>query len=102
MQQLDKIRRVVGKQIEGAPHEVLLVLDATAGQNAISQARGFSEVAHCSGIILTKLDGSAKGGVILPIHEQFKLPVKFVGLGEGIEDLAEFDPANFARALFEN
>lgn len=102
MQQLDKIRRVVGKQIEDAPHEVLLVLDATAGQNAISQARGFSEVAHCTGIILTKLDGSAKGGVILPIHEQFKLPVKFVGLGEGIEDLAEFDPANFARALYED
>lgn len=101
MQQLDKIRRVVGKQVEGAPHEVLLVLDATAGQNAISQARGFSEVAGCTGIILAKLDGSAKGGVILPIHEQFQLPVKFVGLGEGIEDLAPFDPSNFAQALFD-
>ncbi len=100
MQQLDKIRRVVGKQIEGAPHEVLLVLDATAGQNAISQARGFSEVAGCTGIILAKLDGSAKGGVILPIRRQFSLPVKFVGVGEGIDDLAPFDPASFASALF--
>lgn len=100
MQQLDKIRRVVGKQVDGAPHEVLLVLDATAGQNAISQARGFSEVAGCTGIILAKLDGSAKGGVILPIRQQFGLPVKFVGLGEGIDDLAAFDPASFAEALF--
>lgn len=100
MQQLDKIRRVVGKQIPEAPHEVLLVLDATAGQNAISQARGFSEVAGCTGIILAKLDGSAKGGVILPIRRQFNLPVKFVGLGEGIDDLSPFDPASFATALF--
>ena len=100
MQQLDKIRRVVGKQVDGAPHEVLLVLDATAGQNAISQARGFSDVAGCTGIILAKLDGSAKGGVILPIRQQFGLPVKFVGLGEGIDDLAAFDPASFAEALF--
>ncbi len=100
MQQLDKIRRVAGKKIEGAPHEVLLVLDATAGQNAISQAKGFSEAAGCTGIVLAKLDGSAKGGVILPIREQFQLPVKFVGLGEGIEDIAEFDPASFAQALF--
>jgi len=102
MQQLDKIRRVVGKQVEGAPHEVLLVLDATAGQNAISQARGFSETAGCTGIILAKLDGSAKGGVILPIRRQFSLPVKFVGLGEGIDDLAPFDPASFAEALFSH
>lgn len=102
MQQLDKIRRVVGKieKVEDAPHEVLLVLDATAGQNAISQARGFSDAAGCTGIVLAKLDGSAKGGVILPIREQFELPVKFVGLGEGIDDLAEFDAAAFAKALF--
>ncbi|GAA5510709.1 signal recognition particle-docking protein FtsY [Novipirellula caenicola] len=100
MQQLEKIRRVVEKKIEGAPHEVLLVLDSTAGQNAISQARGFSEAAKCTGIILAKLDGSAKGGVVLPIREQFQLPVKFVGLGEGIEDIAPFDPASFATALF--
>ncbi len=102
MQQLDKIRRVIGKKIEGAPHEVLLVLDATAGQNAISQARGFSEVAGCTGIVLAKLDGSAKGGVIMPIREQFGLPVKFVGLGEGIGDLAKFDAQSFADALFRD
>ena len=100
MQQFEKIRRVVGKKVEGAPHEVLLVLDATAGQNAISQARGFSEAAGCTGIVLAKLDGSAKGGVILPIREQFQLPVKFVGLGEGIDDIAEFDAGAFAKALF--
>ncbi len=100
MQQLQKIRKVVEKKIEGAPHEVLLVLDATAGQNAISQARGFSEAAGCTGIVLAKLDGSAKGGVILPIREQFGLPVKFVGLGEGIDDLAPFDASSFAKALF--
>ncbi len=102
MQQLEKIRRVVEKKVEGAPHEVLLVLDATAGQNAISQARGFSEAAGCTGIVLAKLDGSAKGGVILPIREQFELPVKFVGLGEGIDDIAEFDAASFAKALFSD
>lgn len=102
MQELEKVRRVIGKKVEGAPHEVLLVLDATAGQNAISQARGFGEAAGCTGIVLAKLDGSAKGGVILPIREQFELPVKFVGLGERIEDLAPFDAATFARALFES
>jgi fused signal recognition particle receptor len=101
MQQLDKIRRVASKRIPDAPHEVLLVLDATAGQNAISQARGFSEAAGCTGIILAKLDGSAKGGVILPIRQQFQLPVKFVGLGESIEDIAKFDPNAFAKALFQ-
>jgi fused signal recognition particle receptor len=101
MQQLDKIRRVASKKIPDAPHEVLLVLDATAGQNAISQARGFSDAAGCTGIILAKLDGSAKGGVILPIRQQFQLPVKFVGLGESIEDIAKFDPNAFAKALFQ-
>ncbi|WP_146527920.1 signal recognition particle-docking protein FtsY [Novipirellula artificiosorum] len=100
MQQLEKIRRVVENKVDGAPHEVLLVLDATAGQNAISQAKGFSEAAGCTGIVLAKLDGSAKGGVILPIREQFTLPVKFVGLGEKVEDIAPFDPDSFAKALF--
>ncbi|MGB7346927.1 MAG: signal recognition particle-docking protein FtsY [Pirellulaceae bacterium] len=100
MQELEKIRRVISKKVDDAPHEVLLVLDSTAGQNAISQARGFSEAAGCTGIVLAKLDGSAKGGVVLPIREQFQLPVKFVGLGEGIDDIAEFDPALFAQALF--
>ncbi len=100
MQELEKIKRVIGKQIPGAPHEVILVLDATAGQNAISQAKGFSEAAGCTGIVLAKLDGSAKGGVIVPIAEQFGLPVKFIGLGEGLGDLAEFDPDQFVKALF--
>ncbi|MFN5468997.1 MAG: signal recognition particle-docking protein FtsY [Pirellulaceae bacterium] len=101
MQQLEKIRRVIGKQIEGAPHEVLLVLDATAGQNALSQAKGFSDAAGCTGIVLAKLDGSAKGGVVVPILKQFGLPVKFVGLGEKLPDFAEFDPESFTRALFD-
>ncbi|MEM6690306.1 MAG: signal recognition particle-docking protein FtsY [Planctomycetota bacterium] len=101
MQELDKIRRVVSKHNPEAPHEVLLVLDATAGQNAISQAKNFSEVAGCTGIVLAKLDGSAKGGVILPIRREFSLPVKFVGLGEGIEDIAKFDATAFAKALFQ-
>jgi fused signal recognition particle receptor len=99
MQELDKIRRVIGKPIPGAPHEVLLVLDATAGQNAISQARGFSEAAGCTGIILAKLDGSAKGGVVVPIRQQFGLPVKFIGVGEKLGDLAAFDPDAFVAAL---
>ncbi|WP_231753355.1 signal recognition particle-docking protein FtsY [Rosistilla carotiformis] len=102
MQQLDKIRRVIGKPVPSAPHEVLLVLDATAGQNAISQARGFSDAAGCTGIVLSKLDGSAKGGVVIPIREQFQLPVKFIGLGEGIDDMAAFDAAMFSRALFSD
>ncbi len=100
MQQLEKIKRVIEKQIPGAPHEVLLVLDATAGQNGISQAKGFSDAAGCTGIVLAKLDGSAKGGVIIPIAEQFGLPVKFVGIGEKLEDLSVFDPEDFADGMF--
>lgn len=79
----------------------MLVLDATAGQNAISQARGFSQAAGCTGIVLAKLDGSAKGGVVIPILSEFKLPVKFVGLGEKLDDLAVFDPEQFTRALLD-
>jgi len=101
MDELGRIRRVVGKVIPGAPHEVLLVLDATAGQNGLSQARGFSEAAGCSGIVLAKLDGTARGGVAIPIREEFGLPVKFVGLGEKAEDLFPFDVENYIRALFE-
>lgn len=101
MQELEKIKRVISKQIPDAPHEVLLVLDATAGQNAISQAKGFSQAAGCTGIVLAKLDGSAKGGVVVPISEQFALPVKFVGLGEGLDDLAEFHPDEFVKAFFQ-
>ena len=100
MEQLSKIRRVVQKQIPDAPHEVLLVLDATAGQNGISQAKGFSDAVECSGIILAKLDGTAKGGVVVPIRQQFKLPVKYVGIGEKAEDLAGFEPHLFVEALF--
>lgn len=100
MQQLEKIRRVMGKQIPEAPHEVLLVLDATAGQNGISQAQGFSEAAGCTGIVLAKLDGTAKGGVVIPIRQKFQLPVKYIGLGEQAEDLALFDVDRFVAALF--
>ena len=100
MEQLSKIRRVINKQIPDAPHEVLLVLDATAGQNGLSQAKGFSDVAGCTGIVLAKLDGTAKGGVVIPIRQQFQLPVKFIGTGEQPTDLAPFDSAQFVDALF--
>jgi len=99
MQELGKIRRVIAKQIPDAPHETLLVIDATAGQNALSQAKGFKEAAGCTGIVLSKLDGSARGGVIVPVAEQFGLPVKFVGLGETAEDLEAFVPERFLEAL---
>ena len=101
MQELSKIRRVIAKQIPDAPHEVLLVIDATAGQNALSQAKGFKEAAGCTGIVLAKLDGSARGGVIVPVTEQFGLPVKFVGLGETADDLEVFSPERFVAALLE-
>ena len=101
MQELGKIRRVISKQIPDAPHEVLLVIDATAGQNALSQAEGFKEAAGCTGIVLAKLDGSARGGVIVPVAERFGLPVKFVGLGESADDLATFDPGSFVDAMLE-
>lgn len=100
MTQLSKIRRVMGKLIPDGPHEVLLVLDATAGQNGISQAKGFSDAAGCTGIVLAKLDGTAKGGVVIPIRQQFNIPVKYVGIGEKAEDLALFNPAQFVDALF--
>ena len=101
MEELGRINRVIGKVSQTAPHEVLLVLDATAGQNAISQARGFSEAAGCTGIILAKLDGTAKGGVAIPIRQEFGLPVKFVGLGETLDDFAEFDVDQYVDALFD-
>jgi fused signal recognition particle receptor len=100
MQQLEKIYRVMGKLISDAPHETLLVLDATAGQNALSQAQGFSTAANCTGIVLAKLDGTAKGGVVIPIRERFAIPVKFVGLGEKASDLAVFNTDQFVDALF--
>jgi fused signal recognition particle receptor len=100
MQQLSKIHRVLGKQIPDAPHEVLLVLDATTGQNGISQARHFTDAVRCSGILLAKLDGTAKGGVVVAIRKQVGLPVKYVGVGEKAEDLALFEPGGFVDALF--
>ena len=102
MQQLSKIHRVMGKQIPEAPHEVLLVLDATTGQNGISQAKHFTEAVNCSGIILAKLDGTAKGGVVVAIRQQVGLPVKYVGVGEKAEDLALFEPDPFVEAMFED
>jgi fused signal recognition particle receptor len=102
MQQLTKIHRVIGKQIPGAPHEVLLVLDATTGQNGISQAKHFTDAVHCTGIVLAKLDGTAKGGVVVAIRSRVGLPVKYVGVGERPEDLALFVPDDFVEALFED
>lgn len=102
MQQLTKIKRVISKVIAEAPHEVLLVLDATAGQNGISQAQGFHEAAGCTGIVLAKLDGTAKGGVVIPIQRQFNIPVKFIGVGEGMDDLMPFHAEQFVQAMFED
>ena len=100
MEELRKVRRVIEKEIPGAPHEVLLVLDATTGQNALQQAKLFKEVADVTGIVLTKLDGTAKGGVVLGIQGETKIPVKWIGIGEGMDDLRPFVPRDFAAALF--
>ena len=101
MKQLTKIQRVISDKIPGAPHEVLLVLDATTGQNGVSQAGHFSESVTCTGLILAKLDGTAKGGIVIAIRERMNLPVKYVGLGEQVDDLEIFDPDTFGDALFE-
>lgn len=100
MNELSKIKRVIEREVPNAPHEVLLVLDATTGQNAIQQVKLFQEAADVTGIILTKLDGTAKGGVILGIQGEAQVPVKLIGIGEGIDDLKTFDPQEFAAALF--
>jgi fused signal recognition particle receptor len=100
MRQLTKIRDVVARKIEGAPNEALLVLDATTGQNAIAQAKMFTEAINVTGIFLAKLDGTARGGIVIAIKDQLDIPVKFVGLGEKPEDIAEFDPDTFVEALF--
>jgi fused signal recognition particle receptor len=100
MRELTKIRDVVAKRIDGAPHEVILVLDATSGQNAVAQAKNFGAAINVSGIFLAKLDGTAKGGVVLAIKEQLNIPVKFVGLGETPQDIETFDPTRFVDALF--
>ncbi|RMH04146.1 MAG: signal recognition particle-docking protein FtsY [Planctomycetota bacterium] len=101
MAELAKVARVAGRQVPGAPHETLLVLDATTGQNAVRQARMFGEIVPIDGVLLAKLDGSAKGGAVLAIGRELGTPVKFVGLGEGVEDLEVFDPAAFAAALLD-
>ncbi len=100
MEELAKIGRVIDRELPNADKEVLLVLDATTGQNAVNQAREFKNAAGITGIVLTKLDGTARGGVVLAIREDLGLPVKFVGVGEGIDDLQPFDPEDFARGLF--
>jgi fused signal recognition particle receptor len=99
MEELKKIKRVIGKILPGAPHETLLVLDATIGQNSISQARLFNEALEVSGLVMTKLDGSAKGGILFNLSGELKLPIRFVGVGEKPEDLQEFNPENFVEAL---
>ena len=100
MQELAKMARVISREVADAPHETLLVLDASTGQNALSQARTFTEACQISGLVLTKLDGTAKGGVILSVHKQLQLPVKWIGVGEGIDDLEPFEPDAFTKALF--
>jgi fused signal recognition particle receptor len=101
MSELDKIRRVASKEVDGAPHEVLLVLDATVGQNGLTQAREFTEAAGVNGIVLTKLDGTAKGGIAVAIAHDLKLPIRYVGVGEAIDDLIPFSPDEYVEALFE-
>jgi fused signal recognition particle receptor len=100
MEELKKIQRVVAKRIPGAPHEVLLVLDATTGQNGLQQARIFTEALHVTGIVLTKLDGTAKGGIVAAIQKQLGIPIKLIGVGEDIEDLQPFNAREFVEALF--
>ena len=100
MEELKKVGRVVGSQIPSAPHEVLLVIDATTGQNGLVQAREFNKAVPLTGLILTKLDGTAKGGIIVAVTDELKIPVKFVGVGEGIEDFRPFDAEEYSKALF--
>jgi len=101
MEELKKVRRVLDKALPGSPHEVLLVLDATIGQNAIAQAKQFHEAVGVTALALTKLDGTAKGGVVIGISDELKLPLAWVGVGEGVEDLRPFVPGDFVKALFD-
>jgi fused signal recognition particle receptor len=101
MEELRKIHRVVGKEVNGAPHEVLLVLDATTGQNGLVQAKIFKEIVDITGIVVTKLDGTAKGGIVITIADELKIPIKFIGVGEKEDDLKEFEAKDFVKALFE-
>jgi fused signal recognition particle receptor len=101
MNELDKIRRIASREVAGAPHEVLLVLDATVGQNGLAQAREFTNVAGVTGIVLTKLDGTAKGGIAVAIAHDLKLPIRYVGVGEGVDDLLPFSPREYVDAIFQ-
>lgn len=101
MNELDKIRRVASREVPGAPHEVLLVLDATVGQNGLAQAREFTNVAGVTGIVLTKLDGTAKGGIAVAIAHDLKLPIRYIGVGEGVDDLLPFTPREYVDAIFQ-
>jgi fused signal recognition particle receptor len=100
MEELKKIKRVLQKRLPGAPHEVLLVLDASTGQNGLQQARFFTDAVNVTGLVLTKLDGTAKGGIILAVNQELKIPVKYIGVGEQIDDLQPFDRKSFVDALF--
>jgi fused signal recognition particle receptor len=100
MEELKKVRRVIDRQLPGAPHEILLILDATTGQNAVSQTRLFHQELGVTGLVVTKLDGTAKGGIVVGICQEFQIPIRFIGLGEGLGDLKEFDADEFAEALF--
>lgn len=102
MEELGKIKRVMGKVTSEAPHEILLVLDASTGQNAMQQAKAFTEVVDVTGLVLTKLDGTAKGGIVIGISNDLSVPVKYIGVGEQIEDLQVFDRVDFVNALFGN
>jgi fused signal recognition particle receptor len=101
MTELQKVARVIAKRLPGAPHETLIVLDGTIGQNAVAQARSFAAAVPLTGIVVTKVDGTAKGGVVVAVHEALDIPVKFVGVGEGVDDLVAFDAAQYARELVE-
>jgi fused signal recognition particle receptor len=102
MEELKKIKRVIAKKMAGAPHEIMLILDATTGQNSISQAKLFNEAVSLTGLTLTKLDGTAKGGIVVNISHDFNIPIRFIGIGEKLEDLRDFDPGEFVEALFAN
>ena len=100
MEELRKVKRIMSREIEGAPHEVLLVVDATTGQNAINQARTFHEALGVTGIVLTKLDGTARGGIVVSVMDELGVPVRYIGIGEAAEDLRPFDAKEFAEGLF--
>jgi fused signal recognition particle receptor len=101
MQELEKMRRVAGRKVPGAPHEVLLVVDATTGQNGLAQAREFMKFTGITGLVVTKLDGTAKGGILFGICQELGIPVRFIGIGESLDDLLEFSPDDFVDSLFK-